>query len=88
MLKTAFTDEYRALISGLVASREARGVSQRDLAQQLEVPQSIISKIEVGERRIDMVEYIVISQALGAPPQDIGERIAAFAAASTLTTLA
>ena len=88
MLKTAFTDEYRALISGLVASREARGVSQRDLAQQLEVPQSIISKIEVGERRIDMVDYIVISQALGAPPQDVGERIAAIAAASTLTTLA
>ena len=72
MLKTPFTDEYRALISGLVASREAKGLSQRDLAEQLAVPQSMVSKIEVGERRIDMVEYIVIAQALGSPPRTSG----------------
>jgi ribosome-binding protein aMBF1 (putative translation factor) len=88
MLKTAFTDEYRTLIGGLAKAREAKGLSQRDLAEQLAVPQSIVSKIEVGERGIDVVEFIVIAQALGAPPQDIGARIAAVAASSTLPSLA
>lgn len=88
MLKTIFTEEYRNFIDGLVAAREAKGLSQRQLAEQLEVPQSTLSKIEAGERRIDMVEYIIIAQALGAGPNDIGAQIAAVAERSALTTLA
>lgn len=88
MLKTAFTEEYRTLIEGLVAAREAKGLTQRAFADQLEVPQSTLCKIEARERRIDLVEYIVIARALGSGPQDIAARIAAVAASSTLTSLA
>ena len=88
MLKTPFTAEYRALLEGLIRNREAKGLSQRQLADQLGVPQSAISKIEVGERRLDMVEFIVISRALGCRPIDIGDRISRIAEHSTLTSLA
>ncbi len=88
MLKTPFTSEYRQLLDGLIRSREDKGLSQRQLAEQLGVPQSAISKIEVGERRLDMVEFIVISRALGSRPADIGDRISSIAEQSTLTSLA
>ena len=88
MLKTPFTEEYRALIGGLVRSREALGLSQRQLASQLGVPQSAISKIELGERRLDMVEYIIIRRALGSAPTDIGAEVCQVAGRSALTSLA
>ncbi len=88
MLKTAFTDEDRTLIDGLIAARVAKGLSQREFAEQLEVQKSALSKIEMGERRIDMVEYMIIARALGFLAHDIGARIAAVAATSKRITLA
>jgi transcriptional regulator with XRE-family HTH domain len=88
MLKTPFTDEYRSLIRSLVEHRLAQGLSQHDLAEQLCTPQSLVAKIETCERRIDVVEYIIISRALGAAPGAIGDQVASIASASTLTSLA
>lgn len=68
MQKSLKSPEYARLIATLVAARHASGVRQQALAKKLGRPQSFIAKYEGGERRIDVVEFIAIAQALGADP--------------------
>jgi transcriptional regulator with XRE-family HTH domain len=41
---------------------------QHALARKLEKPQSFIAKYEGGERRLDVVEFITIANAMDADP--------------------
>ena len=53
------------ILAGLL--REVRveaGLRQVDLAEKLNIPQSMVSKYEVGERRIDLLELRDICAAL------------------------
>jgi transcriptional regulator with XRE-family HTH domain len=68
MEKSLNSPEYARLIELLVAVRHAAAVSQQVLAKKLGRPQSFIAKYEGGERRIDVVEFVVISRALGVDP--------------------
>jgi transcriptional regulator with XRE-family HTH domain len=52
----------------MVKARKAAGLTQRELADRLQRPQSFVAKYEGGERRIDVVEFIEISRAIGAEP--------------------
>ena len=42
-----------------------------ELAARLRRPQSWVSKVENGERRIDVVEFLEVTEALGCPAVDI-----------------
>jgi transcriptional regulator with XRE-family HTH domain len=68
MQKSLKSTEYARLIEGLVAVRHAAGIRQQVLAKKLGRPQSFIAKYEGGERRIDVVEFVAIAEALGADP--------------------
>jgi transcriptional regulator with XRE-family HTH domain len=50
----------------MVKARKAGGLTQRELADRIHKPQSFVAKYEGGERRIDVVEFLVICQAIGA----------------------
>jgi transcriptional regulator with XRE-family HTH domain len=52
----------------MIAARKSAGLTQQEVAKRLKRPQSFVAKYEGGERRIDVVEFLTISRALGADP--------------------
>jgi len=56
MSKSVYTKEYEEIINRLKQARIDAGLSQQAVADKLGKPQSYISKIESGERRLDVVE--------------------------------
>lgn len=68
MPRSLHSDAYQALLEGLLEARRAQGVRQVDLALRTGKPQSFISKIERGERRIDLIEFCLIAEALDLDP--------------------
>lgn len=65
MTSSIHTREYRALLRALVAARDDLGITQQQLADRLSKQQSFVSKYERGERRLDVVEFLGITRALG-----------------------
>ena len=57
--------ERHTLLGLLKEMRLEAGLRQVDLAEKLHVPQSMISKYEMGERRVDLLELRDICAALG-----------------------
>jgi transcriptional regulator with XRE-family HTH domain len=55
-MRSTHTAEYRAFLSRLVKARRAAGLTQIQVAAALNVPQSQVSRMETGERRVDVVE--------------------------------
>jgi len=69
--KSTHTAAYDALKAKLVALREARGLTQRDLAKKLKRNWSVVARIETGERRLDIVELYWLCEALGVDPSKV-----------------
>lgn len=55
----------------LAERRAAAGLSQTALAERLGRRQSFVSKVENGERRLDVVELIEFAGGLGCRPEEI-----------------
>jgi transcriptional regulator with XRE-family HTH domain len=75
MEKSTHTQEYAILRTQLKAARESAGFSQRELAARLQVPHSWIAKVEMGERRIDFVEFCWFVSACGIDPVSVSEKL-------------
>ena len=69
--KTVYTPAYGRMLSALIKARHSAGLNQVELAEKLGRPQSFVSKIEKGERRIDVVELIAICHHLRIDPADV-----------------
>lgn len=61
-LSEIFCDHIRTL-------REKAGMTQRDLAGALKREHGMVARIELGERRVDVVEAFELLTALGADPE-------------------
>ena len=57
--------KHRALISVIVATRNAAGLTQRQLAAKLNRSNSFVWKLEAGERQLNVLEFIEIAKVLG-----------------------
>ena len=62
-------EDYQLLLKLLKESRVDLSVAQTELALRLDATQTFISKVERGERRLDVIELIEILEALGIAPE-------------------
>jgi transcriptional regulator with XRE-family HTH domain len=56
MTKTIFSKDHKILVERLKKAREDAGMNQLDVAKMLKKSQSYISKIESGQRRVDVIQ--------------------------------
>lgn len=61
-------ERYEKLRMMLVEARETAGLTQVELAGRLNRPQSFVSKIERGVRKVDVIEFVEIARAIGFDP--------------------
>jgi transcriptional regulator with XRE-family HTH domain len=74
--KSVHSDGQTAFSQLMIGARKSAGLTQHQLAKRLHKPQSFVAKYEGGERRIDVVEFVTICQAIGADPAKILKAVA------------
>lgn len=67
-MKSIYSESYRVLLNRISKARKDAGITQAELAMKLGRPQSFVSKIESGERRIDVIEFLQIATLVGFDP--------------------
>jgi DNA-binding XRE family transcriptional regulator len=61
--------EQPAFRQRMIAARKKAGLTQETLTNRLiNQPHTFVAKYEGGERRIDVLEFLTIAQAIGAKP--------------------
>jgi transcriptional regulator with XRE-family HTH domain len=74
-LKQLRSAKHRALISVIVAKREAAGLTQRQLTAKLKRSNSFVWKLEAGERQLNVLEFMEIAKVLGVKASTLMEEI-------------
>ena len=68
MTRSIYTDEMLALQDWLKSQRKSQNLTMHNHATRMARPHSFIYKVEQGERRLDVIEYIWYCTALGVDP--------------------
>ncbi|MDA8046499.1 MAG: helix-turn-helix transcriptional regulator [Actinomycetota bacterium] len=74
MAKSIHSDPYRALLDLVRSLRMDAGLSQTELARRLARSQTFVSKVELGERRLDVEELRQVCDALEVDLLDVVAR--------------
>jgi predicted transcriptional regulator len=69
-------EDYLVVGSALATARQHANVTQVELARRLAKPQSFVSAYEAGTRRVDLVEFLLITRSLGGDAVEIFAEIA------------
>ena len=75
MGKMSFDREYEVLRARMVEMRHAARITQRELALRMRRERSFVSRIEMGERRLDMVEFYRVCRACGQDPGAVARNL-------------
>src|SRR5690606_18451884 len=70
-LSSIRSDLYRRMIELLVAARKDAGLTQAEVGERIGRRQTFVSKFELGERRLDVAEFVMVSRVIGADPHVI-----------------
>lgn len=71
MTRALHSHTYKRLRRSLQQARADAGMTQAQVAARMRRPQSFVSKIENGERHINVVEFIQLCRAIGVAPSDV-----------------
>lgn len=66
--KTIYAKEYRELVNELRRTRKILGITQTELCDALGWPQQRLSAVERGSRRLDVMEYFLLTEKLRMSP--------------------
>jgi transcriptional regulator with XRE-family HTH domain len=70
--KSTFTWQYDLVREKLIEMRKNAKLSQRALAAKLGRERSFVARIELAERRLDLVEFSWVCKACGVEPAAAG----------------
>jgi transcriptional regulator with XRE-family HTH domain len=71
LAKTLRSKRYKALIGLLVVRRLAAGMTQSDLAARLGKSNSFVARLESGQQRITVVEFMTLAKVLRFDPYKV-----------------
>jgi transcriptional regulator with XRE-family HTH domain len=66
--KSISSELYKEIIFALVELRKSAGLTQRGLAARLQREPSFVAKVELGERRVDLLEFYRICKVCKQKP--------------------
>ncbi|MDZ8223937.1 MULTISPECIES: helix-turn-helix transcriptional regulator [unclassified Nostoc] len=70
-MKFVFSQDYEIFRRCMIAARKEAKLTQQTLAKSLNKPQSFVAKYENGERRLDVIEFLLVTSVIGVDPCDI-----------------
>ena len=65
MKRRGYASAYAELAKVLREERLRAGLTQVALAERLRRPQSFVAKYETGERQLDVIEFLLVTLAIG-----------------------
>jgi len=65
--RSSYKKQYQAFVTKLYLARLETGLTQSEAAKRLQQPQQFISRIEHGQRRVDVIELLHIAKVYGKP---------------------
>ena len=75
MQKSIYTQQHQRLCELLIEARKKADLTQVEVAERLGKPQSFVAKYEGGERRLDVIEYVAVTKAIGIDPASLLSRL-------------
>jgi transposase len=79
MTKSISSPEYKLFCELMIEARKQQGLTQAELASRLGIPQTQVSKYELGERRLDVREFLRTTHFLQVDPHSMVRAINAVA---------
>ena len=68
MPKSIHSERHKRFRTLLIAARKEAGLTQTVVAQRLGKPPSYVAKYEGGDRRLDVLEFLDVTAAIGVDP--------------------
>jgi len=75
MKKTIYSRQGACLLKMLVELRHRAGLTQRQLAVKLKREHNLVGRLELGERRLDLVEFYWLCKACDADPGTAAKKL-------------